>query len=159
MVGLLFLLFVVVPVVELVAFVAVADLIGLLPAAAVLVAVSFLGLWLVKREGVGVLRRMQDTVGRGEVPTDHVVDGGLLVLAGALCLVPGFVTDTLGLLLLVPPVRRFARARLIRRWSADGSLGSRRVVQGRVIRVEHVGDVTPRGPRSSAPPTELGPGR
>jgi UPF0716 protein FxsA len=156
MVGLLFLLFVVVPVVELVALFAVADQIGLLPAVASLLAVSFFGTWLVKREGIGVLRRMQLTVGRGEVPTDEVVDGGLLVVAGALCLVPGFVTDGLGLLLLVPPARGFARNRLIRRW-ADPGAGPGRVVDGRVVRVEHVGDVTPRRP--SAPPTELGPGR
>ena len=70
MVGLLFLLFVVVPLVELYVLVTVAGVIGLLPALALLLAVSFLGVWLVKREGLGVLRRMQGTLGRGEMPAD-----------------------------------------------------------------------------------------
>jgi len=163
MVGLLLLLFVVVPLVELYALVAVAGAIGLLPALAVLLACSVLGVWLVKREGLGVLRRMQATVNRGEVPATELVDGGLLVVAGALCLVPGFVTDAVGLLLLVPPVRHVVRARLIRRWSRGGTFpgsGRGRFVGATVVDVEYVGDVTPtRSPDNSGPPIELGPGR
>ena len=154
MVGLLLLLFVVVPLVELYVLVSVAGVIGVLPAIAALLAVSVLGVWLVKREGIGVLRRMQATAGRGEIPTNEMVDGGLLVVAGALCIVPGFVTAALGLLLLVPPLRRVVGNRLIRRWS----LGRGPFFGAAVVDVEYVGDVTPpRGP--SAPPIELGPGR
>src|SRR6478736_3289570 len=102
MVGLLFVLFVVAPIVELYVLVLVAGAIGWLPALASLLVVSFLGVWLVKREGLAVLRRMQESLNRGEVPTTEMVDGGLLVVAGAMCVVPGFVTDALGLLLLVP---------------------------------------------------------
>ena len=154
MVGLLLLLFVVVPLVELYVLVSVAGVIGTLPAIAALLAVSVLGVWLVKREGIGVLRRMQATAGRGEIPTNEVVDGGLLVVAGALCIVPGFVTGALGLLLIVPPVRRVFGNHLIRRWS----LGRGPFFGTAVVDVEYVGDVTPpRGP--SGPPIELGPGR
>jgi UPF0716 protein FxsA len=154
MVGLLLLLFVVVPLVELYVLVSVAGVIGVLPAITALLAVSVLGVWLVKREGIGVLRRMQATAGRGEMPTDEMVDGGLLVVAGALCIVPGFVTAALGLLLLVPPLRRIVGHRLVHRWS----LGRGPFFGTAVIDVEYVGDVT-RPPGPSAPPTELGSGR
>ncbi|HEY6532182.1 MAG TPA: FxsA family protein [Acidimicrobiales bacterium] len=160
MAALLFVLFVVVPLVEIYVFIVVASAIGVLPALAALLAVSFLGLWLVKAQGLGVLRRMQATVNRGEVPTAEVVDGGLLVSAGVLCIVPGFVTGAIGLLLLLPPLRAFVRNRLLARWGRDGGLGTGRgrVVGGTIVDVEYVGDVTP-GPRSPTSPTELGPGR
>ncbi len=160
MVGLLFVMFVVVPLVELFVLASVAQLIGLVPALAVLLGVSLLGVWLVKREGLGVLRRMQDTVARGEVPAAELVDGGLLVVAGAMCVVPGFVTDAIGLVLILPPVRAFARHRLIARWTRGQGLPGvgRPFVRARVVDVEYVGDVTPR-PRPATPPTELGPGR
>jgi UPF0716 protein FxsA len=160
MVGLLFLLFVMVPLVELYVLVSVAGVIGLLPALAMLLAVSFLGVWLVKREGVGVLGRMQDTLARGEMPATEMVDGGLLVVAGVMCLVPGFVTDAMGLLLILPPIRAFVRNRLIHRWTNGRGLAGRggSFMGARVVDVEYLGDVTPRrGP--SGPQPELGPGR
>jgi UPF0716 protein FxsA len=161
MVGLVFLLFVVVPIVELYVLVLVAGAIGWLPALAAMLAVSFLGVWLVKREGLGVVRRMQQNLNRGEIPAAEMVDGGLLAVAGALCIVPGFVTAAMGLLLIVPPVRRAVRNRLIRRWSKGSGLpGSRRrFMGGAIVDVEYVGDVTPRNPGPTPPPTELGRGR
>jgi UPF0716 protein FxsA len=161
MAGLLLVLFVVVPLVELYVIVSVAHVLGVLPTLAVLVLVSVLGAWLVKREGLGLLRRMQATLGRGEVPTAEVVDGGLLLVAGALCLVPGFVTDAVGLLLVLGPVRAFVRNRLIARWSRGGGLMApgRSFLRTRVVDVEYVGDVTPPRRPPASPPTELGSGR
>lgn len=153
-----FLLFVVVPIVEISVFVLVAGAIGFLPALAAVLALSFLGAWLVKAEGVGVLRRMRGSLNRGEVPTAAVVDGGLLVLAGALCIVPGFVTAAFGLLMLLPPLRRAVRNQLLRRWGGGVGLGRRRVVGGTIVDVEYVGDVT--APRQETRPSnELGPRR
>jgi UPF0716 protein FxsA len=166
MVGLLFVLFVVVPLVEVYVLVLVAGAIGWLPALALLLAVSFLGVWLVKREGIGVLRRTQDTLARGEMPANEMIDGGLLVVAGVLCVVPGFVTAAMGLLLILPPVRAFVRNRLVHRWTKGQGLGTGRMpfMRARVVDVEYVGDVTPDRQRSggtdpSGPPIELGPGR
>ena len=159
MVALLFVLFVVAPLVELYVFVLVAGVIGFFPALAVLLAVSFFGLWLVKREGLGVLRRTQDTLGRGQMPANEMVDGGLLATAGLLCIVPGFVTAVLGLLLLVPPVRTVVRNRLVKRWSAGrGMFAGGGRFRAAVVDVEYVGDVTPRR-EPERPATELGPGR
>ncbi|MCU0309843.1 MAG: FxsA family protein [Acidimicrobiales bacterium] len=148
-------LFVVLPIVELYVIVTMSGLIGLLPTLALLLTVSLSGVWLVKRQGLGVWGRTQRTVQRGEVPAAEMVDGGLLLAAGSMLVVPGFVTDLAGLVLLLPPVRARFRDRLLGRWG-DGS----RVGAGRgYIDVEFVGDVTTRPARPGDPPPELGPGR
>jgi UPF0716 protein FxsA len=81
--------------------------------------ISFTGAWLMKREGLTTWRRAQRQVDAGVVPGKELVDGALIVLAGALLVAPGFITDALGLLLLLPPVRAgvrsFSRRRLQRR--------------------------------------------
>jgi UPF0716 protein FxsA len=106
---LLFLLFIGLPLLELFVIVEVAGAIGIVPTLVVLVAVSLAGSWLVRREGLGVIRRARSMLDAGELPTSEVVDGILLVFAGALLLTPGFVTDTVGLLLLIAPTRAVAR--------------------------------------------------
>jgi UPF0716 protein FxsA len=104
------LLFLVVPFVELFVLIQVGQVIGALPTIALLVVVSIVGAWLVKREGLGVLRRAQEQIRRGEVPGRELVDGVLIVLAGALMITPGFFTDVFGIALLLPPVRAAVRA-------------------------------------------------
>ena len=146
----LFLLFVVAPLVELYVIVQMAGLIGLLPALALLVVLSLFGAWLVRREGVAVLRRLRGSLADGELPTKPLVDGGLIVVAGALCI---------GLMLLVPPIRTMVRNRLIARWSIPGaSRITRRFSGGGVIDVEYLGDVTPKSPGPARPIGELEPG-
>ena len=103
---LLFLLFIVVPVVELYVILQVGSLIGVLPTVALLVAVSLLGSWLIRREGMRAWRAFRSTLAHGRVPTNEVVDGALVLFGGALLLTPGFVTDLLGLALVFPPTRR-----------------------------------------------------
>jgi len=111
----------------------------------------------VKHQGTGVWGRTRRTLERGEMPAAEMVDGGLLVAAGAMLIVPGFVTDIIGLLLLVPPVRSLFRNRLLLRWSAGSTLG--RSPGSGFIDVEYLGDVTPPPPRTGMAPPELGPGR
>ena len=108
--GVLFLLFLVVPFAELFILIQVGQAIGALETVAVLVVVSAVGAWLVKREGLGVLRRARQRVNAGAVPGRELVDGVLIIIAGALLLTPGFLTDVTGVLLLVPPVRATVRA-------------------------------------------------
>jgi UPF0716 protein FxsA len=109
------LLFLVVPFVELYVLIQVGQEIGALSTIALLVVVSFVGAWLVKREGIGVLRRAQARIDAGEVPGVELVDGILILFAGALLLTPGFVTDVVGIFLLLPPVR-VALRRSVRGW-------------------------------------------
>lgn len=118
MAGVLFALFVVVPIVELFVLVWVASLIGVIPAMALVLVVSFAGAWLVKREGLSVARRVQDKMDRGEVPATEMVNGLLILMAGGLMVFPGFVTAFVGLILLFPPTRALVRALLMRRFEA-----------------------------------------
>ncbi|HET7654565.1 MAG TPA: FxsA family protein [Acidimicrobiales bacterium] len=124
MFGVLLLVFLVVPFVELYVIIQVAHVIGALDTIALLIIVSAVGAWLVKREGLGVWRRAQRQIGRGGVPGNELVDGVLVLFAGALLLTPGFVSDVLGILLLLPPVRfalrGYARRRLVRRVDVHG---------------------------------------
>jgi UPF0716 protein FxsA len=103
-------LILVVPIAELVVLLQVADGIGIPETILLLLAVSAVGAWLCKREGVGVVRRIQATVERGKVPTRELVDGGLILLAGALLITPGFLSDLVGILLLLPPSRAVVRS-------------------------------------------------
>jgi len=102
---LLVLLFLAIPVAELAVILTVAHSIGVLNTIGVLILVSVLGAWLAKREGVGVYRRVQAALNRGELPDREVADGFLILLAAALMITPGFLTDCLALLLLFPPTR------------------------------------------------------
>lgn len=123
MLALLAALFIVVPIVELWVVIQVGQAIGALNTIALLLLVGFLGAWLAKREGLGVWLRFQRQIEAGSVPGREIVDGVLILFAGALLLTPGFVSDVLALLLLLPPVRALIRALLLRR------------VAGRVIQV------------------------
>jgi UPF0716 protein FxsA len=104
------------PVVELYVFVQVAGALGFATALFWFVVATVVGVWLVKQQGLGVLRRANDKVAHGEPPTDELINGILLLLAGGLILTPGFVTDALGLLLLLPPTRALLRGSLRRRF-------------------------------------------
>lgn len=113
------LLFILVPFVELYFLIQVGQVIGALWTIVVVMIISFIGSWLVKREGFATLRRAQEQVRLGRVPGTELVDGVLIIFAGALLLTPGFITDIVGVLLLVAPVRMalrgFARRRLAKR--------------------------------------------
>jgi len=115
--GALVVIFVVVPLLELYVLVQVAHAIGVLPALLALALVSVVGAALVKRQGLATLRRIQGELGQHRLPTEHLVDAGLLLGAGVLLTVPGFVTDAVGLALLLPPVRHGVAALLRRRWA------------------------------------------
>ena len=119
MAALLFVLLLVVPVAELWVIVQVADGIGAVPTLLLLLFVSVAGAWLLKQQGTATWRRMREALRRGEMPTNEATDGALILLGGALLLTPGFLTDALGLTLLIPPSRavlkRSVRAALARR--------------------------------------------
>ncbi|MFP5326113.1 MAG: FxsA family protein [Acidimicrobiia bacterium] len=115
MTAFLVVLFLVVPFVELFLLLQVGQVIGVVPTVVTLVAVSLLGGWLVKREGVGVWRRMNEQVRAGRVPGKELADAALILFGGALLLTPGFLTDILGVVLLVPPSRAVVRAEILRR--------------------------------------------
>jgi UPF0716 protein FxsA len=110
-------LFIVIPLVEIAVIIQVGDWLGIVNTIGLLILVSVAGAWLVKRQGLGVLRRIGEQRRAGQVPAAAVFDGALILVAGALLLFPGFVTDVFGLLLLLPPVRAGVRAFLRRRYT------------------------------------------
>ena len=114
---LLLAVFIAVPVVEIALFIEVGGWIGLWPTIAIVIATAFAGTTLLRLQGLAVLRRVQESAARNELPVAEVFDGHCLLVAGVLLLTPGFFTDTLGFLLFVPAFRRIAGG-AIWRWVA-----------------------------------------
>lgn len=114
--ALLALLFLVVPLVELYLIIQVGQAIGALNTIGLLLLDSLVGGWLMKREGLAVIRRLQAQLAAGHAPGKEIVDAFLILFGGALMLTPGFATDLLGMALLLPPVRAVVRRVLARRF-------------------------------------------
>jgi UPF0716 protein FxsA len=117
MFALLAALFVVVSLVEIYVLVAVGQAIGALNTIALVLSVALIGAWLGKHEGASVLRRIQTQVNAGKMPSNELIDGGLILAGGILLITPGFVTDIIGILFLFPPTRALLRAIVKRRFN------------------------------------------
>jgi len=111
----LFLVFLLVPVLEIYLLIKVGSLIGALPTVFMVVFTAVLGAFLLRVQGFATLARFQRSVEQGQLPATTLIEGALLLLAGALLLTPGFFTDAVGFVLLVPPLRRRLAAYLLRR--------------------------------------------
>lgn len=118
----LFVLFVVVPIMELYTIIRMSGAIGFLNTLGLMFLVAVLGSWLVRREGFRVWNRFNDAVAAGQIPAREIIDGVLILGAGALLLTPGFISDVLGLLMLFPPTRIMFRSYLLRRSKKGGVL-------------------------------------
>jgi UPF0716 protein FxsA len=114
---LLIVLFIVVPIAELAVLIQVRELIGVWWTIALLLADAVLGSMLARSQGRTVWRRFTAAVQSGRPPAREVLDGILVLAGGALLLTPGFITDILGVVLLLPPTRAFVRALLVRRFA------------------------------------------
>lgn len=108
------LLLIIWPIAELLVAIKVAEAIGVLAAVLLLLAGWPLGVWLMKAEGRGAWRRLGASVSAGRPPGHEVLDGGLIVAGGFFLIVPGFITDVLGLVLLLAPTRSLARRGIVR---------------------------------------------
>lgn len=111
---LLVILFIVVPILELYVIIQVGQAIGVVPTLVLLLADALLGSWLLKHEGRGAWRRFNEALAAKRFPGREVADGVLIVIGGTLLLTPGFITDIVGLFLLLPPTRAVAR-RILKR--------------------------------------------
>jgi UPF0716 protein FxsA len=109
---LVLLLVVLVPVAELYTLIQVGSAIGALDTIGLLLLVGFVGGWLVKRAGIGVARRISEALAQRRVPSDELIDAVVVLVAGALFVFPGFLSDVVALLLLLPPVRALVRHRV-----------------------------------------------
>lgn len=100
------LFFLTIPVIEIYLFVKIGGLIGVLPTVILLVTAAMLGVAMLRRQGLSTFRRLREALSRQETPTQEFVEGLVLMIGGALFLIPGFFTDILGLYLLIPFTRR-----------------------------------------------------
>jgi UPF0716 protein FxsA len=108
-------LFIVLPLAELYVILKVGDAIGAVWTIALLAADSLLGALLLRSQGRSVWRRFNAALAEGKMPHREVMDGVLVIFGGAFLITPGFITDIIGLLLLVPPTRALIRSRVVRR--------------------------------------------
>lgn len=136
----LFLLFLLVPIIEIYLLVQVGGLIGAVPTVALVVFTAVLGALLVRHQGLATLQRVQTLMARGELPTLAMLEGMVVLLSGALLLTPGFMTDLLGFLGLIPPLRQALVREILRRGLVqamrppdarpDARSGGPRVIEG-----------------------------
>jgi UPF0716 protein FxsA len=116
LVAVLFIAFIVVPLLELAVIIQVGSSFGVFPTIFLLLMVSIVGAFLVRIQGLGVLNRIRTQLAMGQLPTDELVNGVLILVAGTLMLTPGFITDAFGLSLLFPPARAIVRQVLARKF-------------------------------------------
>ncbi|QFT29104.1 phage T7 F exclusion suppressor FxsA [Labrenzia sp. THAF82] len=100
------------PLIEIAVFIWVGGLIGVIPTILLTVVTALAGTLMLRQQGLSLLMRMQQELDAGRSPGNEVMQGAMIVLASIFLLIPGFVTDAIGLLLFVPPIRE-ALARFI----------------------------------------------
>lgn len=111
----IFLLFVLIPVIELSVLIRVGEVLGTWTTIGLVLFTAVLGVSLVRSQGLSTLMQVQQKFARGEAPGQEIVEGMMLAMAGILLVIPGFVTDAIGLLLLTPFTRRPIAALLFKR--------------------------------------------
>ncbi len=118
----LFLLFLVVPIVEIYLLIKVGSMIGALATVGLVVLTAVVGSAMLRQQGLSTLRRAQRNMDQGVLPARELLDGVFLVIGGALLLTPGFVTDAIGFLCLLPATRHWMMAVARRRFRVSGSM-------------------------------------
>lgn len=111
----LLLFFTILPLVELYVFLKVGGLIGVFPTIALILLTGIAGAALARSQGFVILRRIQEDLSQGHLPTEELLDGALVLVGGVLLLTPGFCTDLIGFLLLIPMPRSFFK-KWVRLW-------------------------------------------
>ena len=117
----LFLLFIIMPVVEMTVLIKVGTLIGVLPTILFVLLTAVIGASLLKRQGLSTLMRANQRMSAGEMPAKEVAEGFLLAIGGALLLTPGFVTDAVGFALLMPGIRGMMIGQLMKKMVVTGA--------------------------------------
>ena len=135
-----FLLFILMPIIEIAVLIQVGGSIGLIPTLLIIIATAIIGTFLLRQQGLATLTRARQRMSTGQLPAEQMMEGVLLLIGGVLLLTPGFVTDAFGLSCLFP---------LTRRWMAR-KMASRSVIG--VMGMGAAGPGTSTGPGTSAGP-------
>jgi UPF0716 protein FxsA len=105
----LLLLFILIPVVEIAMLIEVGSIIGTGNTIAVILLTAIIGAYMVKLEGLGVMYRIQQNMNQGTFPAEEMINGMMILVAGALLLTPGFFTDAIGFLMVIPVTRNLIK--------------------------------------------------
>lgn len=103
----LFFIFIIVPIMELYVLIQVGSEIGAFSTIWLVVLTAAIGAWLVRQQGISVIARIKDNLDKNQPPAVEMLEGAMLLITGVALLLPGFVTDAIGFLLLIPPLRRW----------------------------------------------------
>lgn len=123
----LFLIFTIVPIIEVWLLIKIGRVIGPLPTVASLLAISLVGAWLARSQGFRVMVAIRDDLAAGRLPAAHILDGAFILTGGILLLTPGFFTDFAGLFFLFTPTRKILKIWL-RKWLENKLLQGRFVI-------------------------------
>ena len=119
----LFIIFTIIPVIELSVLIKIGSSIGVLNTILLVIFTALVGAYLVKMEGIGVITRFQNNMATGIFPAEEILDGAMILVAGALLITPGVVTDIIGFLLVIPAsrqiIKRFLRGYIQKKISAS----------------------------------------
>ena len=99
-------IFIIVPIIEIYLFMRIGEMIGIGATLGMIILTAFIGITMLKWQGLSTLQRAQENLQENKIPATELVEGIILLLCGALLLTPGFFTDTVGFLMLVPPIRQ-----------------------------------------------------
>ncbi|MDG2091168.1 MAG: FxsA family protein [Gammaproteobacteria bacterium] len=110
----IFLLFIIIPIAEMLLLFEVADNIGGLTTLGLVVLTAVIGIQILKQQGLSTFSRANQRINSGELPAQEIIEGIFLAVGGAFLLTPGFITDTLGFMFLIGPIRRFFVRALIK---------------------------------------------
>ena len=106
----LFLLFTLIPVIELSLLIEIGSYIGILNTVIIVILTALVGAYMVRMEGMGVMYRIQKNMQEGQFPAEEMISGAMILVAGALLLTPGFFTDIIGFLMVIPLSRNYISA-------------------------------------------------
>ena len=112
----LFGLFLIIPIIEISLLIKVGGLIGVPITIFLVVFTALLGAWLLRIQGFATLQNVRKTLEAGGIPAIELLEAAVLLIAGALLLTPGFFTDTIGFLCLIPALRKYMLKRIISKW-------------------------------------------
>ena len=99
-------IFIIVPLLEIVILIKVGNIIGVIPTVFLVVLTATVGIWLLKHEGLTTFASVQQKLATGQIPETELLEGIMLLVGGALLLTPGFITDALGFICLLPGLRK-----------------------------------------------------
>jgi UPF0716 protein FxsA len=103
----LFFLFTLIPVIELALLIEIGSQIGVLNTVVIVILTAIVGAYMVRTEGIGVMYRIQKNMKDGMFPGEELISGAMILVAGALLLTPGFFTDIIGFLMVIPVSRKY----------------------------------------------------